>query len=244
MLVLSNIFQDVFNKFSKFYGGLSTQGRFVLAVIALLLVVLFVLIIVLTDQIRKNHKIIKANKINSSNLPVPEETAVLDIDEENEKTRNLKEITDKIQAVIDNRNNDIEKFEKDQEESSIISYNDLLKAAGKPVIEEPVKDEFKLPEVARKIEADDILDIPVPIITNEPKEERFKSSDFISPIFGVQGKGIQKKEEINAKIEEPKPINNMELKVDDEEEIEILDLNVKNEEEFLSTLKDLRNNLD
>ncbi len=123
-----------------------------------------------------------------------------------------------IQAVLEQMQKDLEttpeevvnNFEKDQEEKSIISYQELVQSLKK---EEPIKTEVKevleqdLEEAFSKTEKIDVIDIdeeiiakPVETISSfqvEPKKKqepvstfevepkkKFKNTEFISPIFG------------------------------------------------------------
>lgn len=213
------------------YEALPNEAKLVLYILLILIFIAVVLLTILLEQRKLNDTIVdKKMAINKE-----DDTEVLDfdineIDETNEKTRNLKEISDKIQAVIDSRAIDLTKFEQDQEENSIISYNELMKSVGKPVEEEPKK-EFSLSNLVRKIEVDDEIEREQPYVPPVPvKEEKFKASAFISPVFGIQ--------DSNRTIirEEPKPVKPVEDTYKQNE--------FKEEEQFLNNLISFRKNLE
>ena len=209
------------------YEILPNEAKLIIYIILILIFIASILLIILLEQKRLNRKIAKRCD------EVSENTEVLDfdlgyIDESNEKTRNLKEITDKIQAVLDNRNIDLTKFEQDQEETSIISYEELMKSVGKPVEEAPKK-EFSLPNLVRKIEVDEEIEKEEPYVA-PVEEKKFKTSVFISPVFGIQD---QNRTVIKP---EPEPIKKQE---------EIYSQEDFNEEEtFLTNLINFRKNLE
>lgn len=210
------------------YEALPNEAKLVLYILLILIFIAAILLIILLEQRRLNDKIVDRQ------IDLKDDTEVLDfdineIDETNEKTRNLKEITDKIQAVIDSRAIDLTKFEQDQEETSIISYNELMKSVGKPV--EEAKPEFSLSNLVRKIEVDDEIEKEEPYVAPVPvKEDKFKASAFISPVFGIEDR--------NRTIikEEPAPITKAEEIYKQSE--------FKEEETFLNNLINFRKNLE
>ncbi|MDD2203544.1 MAG: hypothetical protein PHT75_03720 [Bacilli bacterium] len=218
-----------FNDLYTTYEILPNEAKLIIYIIVILLFIASILTIILLEQKRINSKIVKEYDKVSENTEVLD-FDIEDIDETNEKTRNLKEITDKIQAVIDNRAVDLTKFEQDQEENSIISYGELMKSVGKPVEKEPEKD-FSLPNLVRKIEVDEELDQEEPYV--EPVEEKkFKSSVFISPVFGIQG---QNQNQTKTVVESELIKKPTEIYKQDE---------FKEEETFLNNLINFRKNLD
>lgn len=168
------------------YQALPNEGKLVVYIVLLLIFIAAILLIIMQEQRRLNNRIVEKQSHVSENTEILD-FDLGDIDETNEKTRNLKEITDKIQAVLDNKNVDLTKFEQDQEEASIISYDELMKAVGRKV--ESPKQEFSLPDLVHKIEIFDEIEEKEPYVNPvEMKEEtkKFKTSVFISPVFGIQ----------------------------------------------------------
>jgi hypothetical protein len=213
----------------NFYLSLPEADKLIIYIILILIFILIILLIIMFEQKKINKRIVN-KKVN-----VNDDIEVLDlygneIDENNEKTRNLKEITDKIQAVIDSRTIDLTRFEQDQEETSVISYNELMNKVGKQV-EEP-KEEFSLPNLVRKIETAEEVERAEPYVNPVPLKEmdnKFKSSVFISPVFGIQGeRQIIKNDEPVIKKEEETYINK----------------NYSEEESFLNNLRNFRKNLE
>lgn len=216
--------QLFFNNIYESYNLLPIEAKLIVGVVLLLIFIACILLIIMSEQERLNKKIVNkcVKKCDEDNFLAFDTT---DIDEDNEKTRNLKEITDKIQAVLDNRNIDLTSFEQDQEEASIISYNELMKSVGKEP--DKTKEAFSLPNLVHKIEVDEEFEETKPYI-DPVKESTFKKSVFISPIFGIQDK---EPSDIKPAVPETREAN-----FKKEEFIE--------EETFLSNLRTFRKNLD
>ena len=131
-----------------------------IAVFSLILLIIFLLII------------LKPKKVK------PIEKTIDDVKEEKS------EIEKVIEALEENKEERVmTTFEEEQEANAIISYQELVKAVQekkmqnqeniKPV--EPIKENVEIPQELLNIE------------TEEPqneKENKFKNSEFISPIFG------------------------------------------------------------
>lgn len=225
--------KSFFDNIVSSYESLPSEAKLVVYIILILLFIVLILLITMIEQRRLNKKIVDGNqteledKTEVLNFDFSESNNV-GIDESNEKTRNLKEITDKIQAVIDNKAIDLTKFEQDQEENSIISYNELMKTVDKQTSEVKQQD-FSLPNLVRKIEVDEEIEKQEPYVALPKKEEKFKSSVFISPIYGIQdpARTVIKEDKIIPKQEETPSVKTC-----------------TEEEAFLTKLKDFRNNLE
>ncbi|MDD4644054.1 MAG: hypothetical protein PHW90_03425 [Bacilli bacterium] len=212
------------------YEALPDEAKLIIYIILILIFIATILLIIMLEQRRLNKKIV------NKRVKVEDTTEILDldindIDETNEKTRNLKEITDKIQAALDNENIDLTKYEQDQEETSIISYAELMKSVGKKV-DTPEKD-FSLPDLVHKIEVDEEIEKSEPYIKPVEKpvdDTKFKTSVFISPIFGIQepNKNNIKEQPVINEVKEPTYRSD----------------NLKDEEAFLNNLINFRKNLD
>lgn len=222
--------ENFFNSIRDYYLSLSVEGKLVTYILIILVFIAITLTILLVEQKRIAKRMANKKQVQ----PVSEKTETLDldldfgeIDETNEKTRNLKEITDKIQAVLDNKTIDLTSFEQDQEENSIISYNELINAIDKKI--DGPKEEVKRPELVNMIEPNDDIRIKINDSIPPLKEEKFKSSVFVSPIFGIQdpGKTIVR--------EEPKEVKRQEEEIND---------NYSEEEKFLNSLINFRKNLE
>ena len=137
----------------------------------------------------------------------------------------------------------IDEFEREQEENAIISYQELIKQAkAKGQIKdesyledsynepkhdtyEPVKDKYNL--YAEEPKKEEVHTYKVPVHEEKTEEgKKFKNSEFISPIFGVQGNNSSYP--TVKKMDRDKRENNYEK-----------DENT----EFLNSLKEFRENL-
>lgn len=123
--------------------------------------------------------------------------------EQQEAKDELERVFNQMAADLEKQNETepIEKFEREQEENAIISYQELIKQAEekkqKPLKEEIIKKE----PIEEKIVAKETKDpVQMEIELEEPK--KFKNSEIISPIFGIQGtKSYQK----SIEVEKPQP---------------------------------------
>ena len=135
---------------------------------------------------------------------------------------------DKIAMLIeDNESNkkpiDLTKFEEEEERNAIISYDELVKKAGaKKIVYKTQKATINESKPEVKIEAKE-----------EPKG-KFKASEVISPIYGIQ-RNI-KKDEVEEFIELEDNSIAKENNIEDKE--------YENDMTFLTSLKTFRSNLD
>ena len=169
-------------------------------------------------------------------------------------TNKLEEILQKMQEDIDTKPEDVvRKFEEEQEEKAIISYQELVdnvKAGKIDIIEdeasdvnfvesltmdvttEPIMEVSEDPSITPEMVKEAIVNISESSIKEEPK--KFKKSEIISPIFGVMQENIEypsiKKKETMLYI-----MNTIDYNELTEE--------IKRQEEFLNALKEFRNNL-
>lgn len=116
--------------FTSFYTQLNEIGKLVFIIVLLLFLILIILIVIMIFQKDDSkYKIIYEDDVAKDN----------GIDEENEKTKNLKNIVNELNKAKVDRT---DLYEDEQEKTAIISYQELLKAAQ----EERVDDEKK-PEI-------------------------------------------------------------------------------------------------
>lgn len=224
--------RDFFDNIRNYYLNLPEISKLIIYIILILTFISIILSIILLEQKRSNRQKLIIRKEQE----LDDIYSNLEIDEDNEKTRNLKEITDKIQQQLDNKAIDLTKYEEDQEETSVISYNELIQKIGKPATEP--KEEFNLDNLVHKIEEDEKIEQAEPYVINPEQEKTgFKNSIFISPIYGSQ-ENIQKETIVN---HEPPKVE----KIQEQPQIikpqtpEMLE-----EEKFLNNLKKFRNNLE
>lgn len=198
-----------------------------------------------------NRKKIKEDYVEAERVE-----AELEKMEETPQSNELEDILKKMQEDIDLKPEDVvKKFEEEQEEKAIISYQELVdnvKAGKIEVIEDEQSDiDFveslnidtsSEPIISTMDEEKDtvtpeMLKEVIQTISNSKVEEeprKFKNSEFISPIYGVMDTNLEyptvKKNENILDIMNTKDYNEL------TEEIQ-------KQEEFLNALKEFRNNL-
>ncbi len=199
---------------------------------------------------RKNR-----NKIKSDFVEAERVEQELEKIEESPKNNELEDLLKKMQEDINVKPEDVvKKFEEEQEEKAIISYQELVDNVKSGKIEvvddeetnvnflenleledgiEPVneiieEDNSITPEMVKEA----IVNISESSVKEEPK--KFKNSAFISPIYGVMEEKLDyptvKKQENVLDLLNTKDYNEL------TEEIQ-------RQEEFLQALKEFRNNL-
>lgn len=234
---------------------MNTIYDFLLANIYLYICIIIVLIIIATilsiiAANQKNRKKIKDDFVEAERVDTE-----LNKIEETPKSNELEDILKKMQEDIDLKPEDVvKKFEEEQEEKAIISYQELVdnvKAGKIEVIEEEESDinfvenlnieddneqvmaiEEETPSVTPQMVKEAIENISVSSIKEEPK--KFKNSEFISPIYGV----------MDQKFEYPTVKKNENiLDIMNTKDYNELTEEIKRQEEFLNALKEFRRNL-
>lgn len=209
---------------SDYFNGLNSIGQ-ALFTVGMLLIATFIILLIVVLKPEKKGRVKKvygeSPLIDKENDFEEKMKNVININEndiniDNDRTRNLKSIVDQLKS-LEAKNNDhmseIKKYEAEQEDTAIISVEELLRKSGmyKP---EPVEDIEVLEVEERVIEE---IKIPVNEINKveEVKEpERYiPRQEVFSPIFN-ENPNVEKKSE---------PENNNEV--------------------FLNSLKQFRNNL-
>lgn len=230
------------------YNLIITNIYLYICVIIGLIILTSILLILATNE-RKRRKIkndfIQAEKIE-------EELSQI---EDKPVNNELEEILRKMQEDIDVKPEDVvKKFEEEQEEKAIISYQELVDnvKAGKIEVvddeesdinyvetlnidmnQEPIMEiSSEEPEITPQMVKDVIENISSSSIKEEPK--KFKKSDFISPIYGI----------MDEKLEYPtvKKTENI-LDIMNTRDYNKLTEEIKRQEEFLNALKEFRKNL-
>ena len=213
------------------------------------LIVLTCILSILAANAQKRRKIkndfIEAEKIEEE-LNKPEESVM---------SNKLEEILQKMQEDMDVKPEDVvRKFEEEQEEKAIISYQELVdnvKAGKIEVIDDDISDVNYVEslnldvssEPIMEIEEDESLVTPqmvkdavetinVSAVKEEPK--KFRKSEIISPIFGVM--------EENFEYPKVKKTENI-LDIMNTRDYNELTEEIKRQEEFLNALKEFRRNL-
>lgn len=195
-------------------------------------IILALIIIFIIEKVQKNKRF--NNDVVEQYEPtiyykdeVTEEEAKKKLDDAYEKLSNEEEL-------IAHTN-----FEDEQEEKSVISYEELLKVSNdvdqrndlllmdegtEPIT---IEELYQRHIEEQEQENDSVLDNPE-FIDEEPK--RFKNSEVISPVFGVY-KNVVKTKYTDDELE--KTVN-----------LEDLEVEIRKTEEFLKELKKLKNKLD
>lgn len=204
----------------------------IIAIIVAIIIALVIIFIIEKVQKKKQDLDIIENYEPSSNVyykdNVTEEEAKKKLDDAYEKLANEEE------DLITHTN-----FENEQEEKSVISYDELIKVSNdiderndlllmdegsEPIT---IEELYKRHLEEQESENNDKLDNPV-FIDEEPK--RFKNSEVISPVFGVY-KNVVKTKYTDEELE--KTVN-----------LEDLEVEIRKTEDFLKELKKLKNKLD
>ena len=201
----------------NYFGSLNTVGQ-ILFIIGVLLVLVFIVLLIVVLKPEKNNvkKIYGESPLTDKEMAFEEkmknidEISDKDINIENDKTRNLKHIVDKIK-ILEQKNNEsimdkIQKYEDDQEDTAIISVEELLKANKpfsyeKPVKKvEPKKDDFD----DMIIDEEDTKEIKIVGILDENKEVKpIEKREVFSSVFSEP-----KKEENNDFLKNLKEFRN------------------------------------
>lgn len=208
-------------------------------------------ILIITASNRRNRKKIKNDFVQAEKVE-----AELEKIEENDESNELENILKKMQEDMEMKPEDVvKKFEEEQEEKAIISYQELVDnvKSGKievvddeesevNFVENLVTDESVEPVMTIESDTDSqvtpemvkeaIENISKESIKEEPK--KFKQSEFISPIFGI----------MDNKVEYPK-VKKTETTLDimNTRDYNELTEEIKRQEEFLQALKEFRKNL-
>ena len=232
---------------------MNTIYNFLLANIYLYICIIIVLIIIATILfiIASNQK--NRQKIKDDLVQAEKVDAEIEKIESAPSSNELENILKKMQEDMELKPEDVvKKFEEEQEEKAIISYQELVdnvKSGKIEVIEdersdinfveslnieqeEPVAVIEEEPSVTPQMVKDAIENIATSSIKEEPK--KFKNSEFISPIYGI----------MDTKLEYPKvkKTENV-LDIMNTKDYNELTEEIQRQEEFLNALKEFRNNL-
>ncbi len=196
-------------------SNLSKNEQLLLVGIASTILIVLILIIVLL--------LIKLKK-STEEVFVPKSLEKEKIEEKTFETPNKFDIKTTANMIGENLESkdgdDVTKYELEQEERSVISYEELKKLAQEQketevkVVSFDNKDKNDIKELSFNTEVLDFSD--------EINESKFKPSEFVSPVNGIERK------DLNGDILD----------------IENLDNSIKNSSEFLEALKELKKSLD
>lgn len=238
---------EVMQEFIESFG--KNNLIIILAVICAIILALF--IIILIEKIDRKRREKNEQEIEYYEEPTKDDEEIIYIDEEPTKEE-AKQFLEEVQKKLKEEESDLigpTHFEKEQEEKSIISYDELKKAANnidetndklledegeEPItIEELYKKQKEEQEEKeeKKQEQEETKEIEQPIQRQIKEEKKFRNSEVISPVFG-----IYKQEEIPfRKVSTTKPKS---------KDIEDIENEIKKTEQFLEELKKLKDKLD
>ena len=220
-----------------------------LMIIGAILVVVLVVALIIFKAVMKKNKVmpisddVRFDNEENSEEEIKEEIKPAELTEEQKQAKaELERVYEQMSADLekqDEKHDDIDAFEREQEENAIISYQELMAAAE------------KLKQEANGYEAhvEDKADMRVNEAMNTYKEHTekaikkqedkpanhgFKNSEIISPIYGIQRENSREKSS-------PKPQRNG-IIGRAYEEVNPESENEKNVD-FLNSLKEFRKNL-
>lgn len=210
-----------------------------------IIAILVIIIIITIISIKKDKENEEVEEVKNETLDVVSEEP-----KKSDSLIELEKVVGEMQKKIDEtakEKNDIDTYEREQEETAIISYQELIKAvkskenestahnevgmelADTNVVEnEEVKNDIKEPDI--EIKRDTLDSVENTKNENEVFDRHFKTTEFISPIYGKEPQSDIKNLEKN----DP----NKEVTMDD-----IIDEDFEEEDEFLDSLKNFRKNL-
>lgn len=168
------------------------------------------------DETEKPRHAREENKIDSKEKNVEE---VVNI----KNKTSIDDIANLLENTKVNKPIDLTKFEEDQEENAIISYDELVKRAGAKKIVYKCEEKNEIIEEKPK-EIEKIEDVK--------ETKKFKASKVISPIFGIQKEVEEKDEVLESFIDLENFTNDKSSNKED------------SDSEFLNNLKQFRSTLD
>lgn len=245
-----------------------------ISIVGVIVVILFIIILIEKHNSRKiikselknikeNAKSVKRNTVIQEPVEAPtEKLEMLDVPLKEEPNGEVyytpieptaTEAKEKLEAVTkrlidEDENNyliDHTHFENEQEEKSIISYDELVKAShdidekndklladedeAAITLEELYRKHEDEQNIIEKVEEQKEVKVNNPVFVDETK--KFKNSEVISPVFGIYSGEIKKPEKVLKEIDK---------KMDSRD----LENEIQRTEDFLSELKKLKNKLD
>ena len=194
----------------------------------------------------KNEEPVKVTKIDSGINNAPEKLnleAMLNDMQSNLEKKKAKSIEEyekeqddnaiiSIKELKNSSLNNIDAYEKEQEDTAIININELKRFNSMDTLKEKEEELVKpVKKAIAKIETND-------------KKCKFKSTDFISPIFGKMDSKIEYPTiKSYDKLEEEELKKAKHASLEQSIDVEPLSDEIKRNAEFLKALKEFRNNL-
>lgn len=211
-----------------------------------------IIIFTLIYMDRKNLRLFQVEEeelLEEQEVEQPEEsvkiTQITSEPEENQKA-NLEEVLQKMQSDLEKKEDVVAIFEQEQEEKAIISYQELLNSRNKNTtgtnkellsVIEQIESGNSKNEVSYDVyetEEDFFLD------KSQSKTQKFKTTDFISPVYGKVENHIEYPRIPSFSTKEEKMTKNIEL----DKKLEILEDEKSHNDAFLNALKEFRSHLE
>ena len=182
-------------------------------------------------------------------------------DEQKEARLELEKVIEQMEEDLSGKQEEnIVSFEQEQEEKAIISYQELLRTAGKAtdipkkepdveitniinsLVEEEVDDAFAMNTIdINEPVKEKVVETPKePFVM--PKQEKFRSSEFVSPVYGRQQSDVDYPTIPNKETLEKRIKNEVILELEKTLNTKCSDL--EKNDAFLQALKDFRKNLE
>ena len=264
---------------------IQNKPLFLSIISVLVATIIFVLYLIIKERKKDQEEIddIMSRLVEPKRRPIieieeePEEDQVEDKvevveevtkDETEEKPLDIEAMLEQMQKDLNAKAEDVvATFEQEQEENSIISYQELVRSLkGEKVVKEPVVVEKEQVKEPVQLSLDTVIDDKKEDIS----EKKFKNTDFISPIYGKMNekldyptvpqfnkndKEIEKELEtyesnltnrnISEFLDEFEFDNNIEVNsLEQTLNMKPLSDEIKKNDDFLNALKDFRKNLD
>lgn len=226
---------DKINSIFYMYSNLDGSSQILLFLIILVFLMLLSIFIINVITRKKSEKydnsfsnITRYSNIieKENNNNKLEEKNNIEVVEVVSEDNSIEEISKLIEENLIQDPIDLTKFEEEQEKDAIISYDELVKKAGaKKII-------YKTKEKEEDIEI-----LNENSINNEKTEytKRFKASEIVSPVYGIQKKLNDKNENVESFVD---------LEKYDFETKNENDIQMQQDVEFLGSLKTFRNGLE
>jgi hypothetical protein len=210
-----------------------------LMIIGVILVIILIVATVIFKIVNKNNKVLPINENERFDNDKTEDVAEV-TDEQQKAKDELQRVFNQMSEDLENNDpkpDEIDNFEREQEESAIISYQELMKQA----------DTLKASADNYEMKAEEKADTSMPEATTTYKEhaeekvvkpayQGFHNSDIISPIYGIKSS-----KEIHEEKISPKMATNGII----DKAYEGIKKSSENEQnvDFLNSLKEFRKNL-
>jgi len=211
---------------ANYYTNLNNAGQALFIVGVLLIITFIILLIIVLKPEKKVKKIYGESEVSDRENVFEEKMKDIDnvssddINLDNDKTRNLKNIVDELKHIEQKNNNsvldEIERYEDDQENTAIISVEELLRSNKKVTYEKRPRE--KVVETVRRAESMTKMDDDFVILD----EEDTKEIKIIGTLDTIKKDDNKRREVFSSVYTNEKNDNN---------------------EQFLNSLKQFRNNL-